>query len=123
MLNLTRCTMVEIASLLPEARRAGLVFSPSTELYAALENGELIGMCGVVWYQRHCKLKNDYVIPSQRRKGYLDEMLDFRFNLARQRGLGYAEGTCTPLALGTWLKRGAVIVKRYSIHTKVRLIL
>lgn len=109
-------TLDEIQSWVKDAKRAGLCFSPSTRLYAAYatDTGHLIGFCGMAVYGRKVKMKNDYVLPEHRRKGYGRGMLKARLLMARNRGIGVAEATCTRMSRDLYLSEGATVVREYE---------
>ncbi len=111
----------DFQEMMNAGRKEGLVFSPSTELYAAMFGEVVVGMCGIVWYTNHAKAKNDYVKPEYRGRGYYLAMFNWRIERARQRGCRWIGATCTAAALPEWLKHGAIILNRYQRYTKVRL--
>ncbi len=116
-------TMAAISAFIPEARRSGLIFSPSTELYGLWLDTKLIGMAGLVRYATHWKLKNGFILPTFRRHGYYSRLLDYHLKMARNHGIPYVEATCTAMSLPQWLRRGALIIHRFKAVTKVRLML
>lgn len=99
------------------------MFSDSTELYLADVGGEVVGMCGVVWYHTHCKFKNDYIKHEHRCRGYYRQMFDQRLAMARAKGCKHIDATCTDKSLPEWLRRGAVVVRKYRKYTQVRITL
>ena len=103
------------------ARKEGLYFSGGTELYLANIGEEIVGMCGINWYRDHCKFKNDWVKPECRRRGYWNQMMNLRIQMAMNRNCRFIDATCTKIALPGWLKRGAVIIKKFQTYTKVKL--
>jgi len=118
-MKLKPCTPDDIAGLMPLAKKEGLYFSSSTQLYSAWVDSVLVGFCGIVWYKRHCKFKSDFVLPVYRRKGYYSEMMKIKFDMAKN--MDYITATCTKSSLPIWLKLGAKITKQYSDVTTVRL--
>jgi len=123
MLSIKPCTMDAVSGFILDARRSGLVFSKSTEMYGIWLEENLIGMCGLVRYRNHWKFKNDYIIPEYRRRGYCREALIIRLDMARAQGARFIEATCTEMSISIWLKLGAVIMHQYKLYTKVRLII
>lgn len=121
MLELKSCTEQDIAPFKRDMIRSGLVFGRSTELFKAIDNGVIIGFCGIVWRKTHAKFKDDYVLPEFRRRGYFKGMISIRIQMVKANGLQTIKATCTPLALPYWLSSGAVITKEYSKYTSVRL--
>ncbi len=122
MLEIVPCVAADVESLIVAGRKEGLAFSPSTELFMARLNGVIVGLCGIVHYRGHSKLKNFYVLPAHRRQGYFRQMLDFLLIKAREAQSKYVEATATALSLPEFLNRGATVKRTYKAgYTAVRL--
>jgi len=115
------CTEKDILPFKRDMSRSGLVFSKNTKLFKAVDNGVIVGVCGIVWYKTHAKFKDDYTLPEFRGNGYFKRMMALRIEMVKGHGLQTITATCTPAALPYWLKLGAVVTNRYQKYTSVRL--
>ena len=105
-----------------DLRGSGLVFNDSTDYYGFYENGKIIAITGIMWYQNKAIFKNHYVIPARRGRGLFKRMLDYSITEAKSRGIEYIEATCTRYSIKEYLIRGSVILTRYKNGcVKVRL--
>jgi len=98
-----------------EARAAKVgTVGTTTELYRLDVDDRPIGMCGMIWKKPRPRLKNAFITPAYRGRGYYARMLDFRLELARRRGYIEVEATCTRRSLPEMMRRGAVYVRHYK---------
>jgi GNAT superfamily N-acetyltransferase len=98
-----------------EARAAKVgTVGTTTELYRLDVADRAIGICGMMWKKPRPRLKNAYITPAYRGRGYYARMLDFRLELARRRGCLEVEATCTRRSLPEMMRRGAVYVRHYK---------
>jgi len=107
--RLLATTPDNLRPLILAGRQEGLVFRPGTYLYRIAVDGETVGMAG--WKlkgSRRIELRNSYILPEYRGRGYYHEALDLRLEMARERGHWQVEANCTPASLPTFLKRGFV---------------
>ena len=112
----------KVMPLLREMKKEGLTdFSHGTVFYGAWTDGQLVGVGGLVLYRRSCKIKSVYVVPAMRRQGCHRQMLDHLIGLAKQAGKEHINATVTAAALPEYLRRGAIVVRRYQKYTSVRL--
>ena len=113
-------TEADVVRSMPLIRKAGLYFSPSTQLYLVQDDEKPVGACGIVWFATSCKFKNQYVQPVYRGKGYFRAIMDFSIQEALNRGIHVVDATCTLMSVNEYIKRGAVIVHRYKTAGLVR---
>lgn len=118
LLKLRKTTIEELSHKysIKDAKKASLVFSDSTIYFEAIrwEDNAGLGFCG--YQAKGCIyiMKNDYIIPKYRNKGYGQAMLERRINMARIMGFMKARATCTNMSLGYYIKKGFMIVKTYK---------
>ena len=97
-----------------EAEKAQLVFCTQTVyygLFVGLKNDILAGFAGIRMYGNKVVMKNDYIFPEYRKKGYNTKLLKYRLQITR--GVK-AEATCTPMSLSLYLKQGFREVKKFK---------
>jgi len=103
-----------------EAKKSGLVFCKSTNLYGLFVEGELVSFSGIIIMPKKAIFKNQFVPKKYRGRGYFKRMLDFRLQLCKKLQINIIEATCTPMSIKEYLKRGFKVVKQYKVYTKVR---
>ncbi len=106
-------------SFVLDAKRHGLTFCKTQELYGCFVECEMVGFCGVIYYKKSVTMKSQYIAPEHRGSGYFKKCLAFSINNALDRGIFIARAHCTPMSLDEYLKNGFVVVKRYNKYTKV----
>ena len=111
--------IIDIHQYLPEAKKAGLVFCDNTVMFGVYDGAKLMSFCGMLFYANKVILKNAYVPAEHRSKGLYKYMMQSMMNVARDRGIKKAEGTCTKMSLPHCLKIGFRIIKEYKEYTKV----
>lgn len=121
--------------LVKEAEKEHLCFSNHTEYYGIYDNdcigclqcmpncnrGEekLIGITGIVFLKDKAKLKNHYILPEYRGRGYFKKALDWSIEMVKTKGIHIIEANCTDMSINEYLKRGAKIIKEYKICKQV----
>ena len=86
----------------------------TTELYVLMDGDIPAGLCGVIWHSKTCKFKNAYVSASYRGCGYYKDMLEFRLDLAKKRGMKQVDAICTYMSIKEFQKRGAYLVRYHK---------
>ena len=105
------------------AESEGLIFRKRTEYQGLYVDGELVGFAGILWQGEKATFKSSYILPAERRKGYHELIEDYRYMLAKRRGVKAIEAGCTDMHLPAVLRRGFQITGKTAdgIYTKVRL--
>lgn len=103
-----------IADLIEQGKKEGLIFNNSTRYYQVFAGGKLVGMTGMSWKGKTVYLKNHFILPEYRRQGFFKGIMDLSIQIAKENGFTKIEATCTPLSIGEYMKRGAVIVKEFK---------
>lgn len=96
-----------------------LAFCKNTDYFGLYDSGVFVGFAGLLLYPNKAVDKNIYVLPDYRGNGYFKAWLDWRAEYLKRNGINKIEATCTAMSLREYLKRGAVVVKRYRLYTKV----
>lgn len=113
----------ELANLMQLAKREGLFFNKSTNIYwGAFVKENLIGFCGVMLSKNKATLKNAFVLKKYRGCGVYTQLNAHRFEYIRSIGVTVIEANVTETSLPYHLKNGAQVVRVYNNCKKVRYI-
>ncbi len=102
------------------ARRCGLTFCKSTDMYGAFVGPRMQGFTGLLFYRQKVIFKNHFVLPEFRWQGIFQQMLTWSIDRAVERGIEVGEACCTAASLPEYLRRGFVVMQRFKSCTKVR---
>ena len=91
-----------------------IVFSNHTNYYGLFDDNKLVAITGIVFYKNSVKFKNHYVPMENRGKGYFKILLDFSIKVAIKNNAKKIMATCTDKSINEYLKRGAIIVRKYK---------
>jgi hypothetical protein len=104
-------------------RKLGLSFSVLTHYYGCFRDGKLVGVTGILWYQKKAVFKNHYVFPEFRNTGVFNSLFEHSVILVKEKRLKLVEANCSQMSLPLYLKMGATVKKQFKDWTKVELIL
>lgn len=117
-----RITIDEALQFRQAGQREGLAgFSPNAEYYGITVGDRIVAITSIQYFAHHAKFNNHYVVPEHRRQGLLKLMMNFSIAEVLKRGISIVTATCTEKSLPEYLKRGAVVTKRYKYFTAVQL--
>ena len=116
-------TKEEVEHLLVAGKKSGLCFCSSTEYFGYFHNDELVAMTGLIVYANKLVFKNSFVLEAHRRTGIYRKLFNYRVEVARSKGIGKIEATCTRMSLPMWISEQAEIIAEYKYYTKVRITL
>ena len=101
----------EVEPYIEMAKKEGLIFCSKTQYIGLFRGDKLLAMAGMLIYPTRVVMKNDYVLPEQRRKGLHKALMLYRISRFRDRAL---EATCTPMSLNNYLRFGFKRVKEFK---------
>jgi len=105
----------EIEPIIAKAKKAGLIFNNSTNIYFGyFINKNIVGFCGLMTLKNKAILKNGFVLKDYRNKGIYSKLNVERFNYIKSLGINIIEGNVTDKSIGYHLKNGAKIIKEYK---------
>lgn len=93
----------------------GLYFSKSTDIFKVFNEEKVhIGFTGLMVKGRKARLKNSFVFPEFRRRGYFDLMIRERIGMAKMMGCTKADCIVTGMSKGWYDKNGWRMIREYS---------
>lgn len=120
-LNYFHCQITDLETYIADAKKAGLIFYPSTELYLVKRQELVVGFCGFKWHKLTVKLKNIYVLPKYRLQGICREIIRWQINKSKETGIKTIKATCTDSSLHEFIKQGFSVTKEFKKYTSVEL--
>ncbi len=91
-----------------------LSFNKWCRYYAYYLDHKVVGFCAIRFYKEKGILRYGYVLPEFRRKGIHSQMTLARLSIMRAAGLKVAQSNCTQMSLGSMLKLGATVVRKFD---------
>jgi GNAT superfamily N-acetyltransferase len=105
----------DLLALFADARRHKVIYKPGTALWGMWDGDTLIAMAGLYPLgPRTVELKSAYVQPDYRGQGLHGALIDYRLDVARERGFSYAISRCNAGSLPGLLHRGFTVKRAYK---------
>jgi hypothetical protein len=93
------------------AQEADLTFCKQTHLYGVWDEENLVGFFGILGYSNKNIVKNIYIPPGERGKGYFKAMMDWCMVYEPHKR---KEASCTPMSIREFIARGFVVGRKYK---------
>lgn len=110
-------TLEDLQPLKEAAIKDGILFPKKRLVFLGIKNdNKLLGFGGLSFNKKTKRgvIKCDYIIPTERRKGYASKILDVKLEVFKQLGIKYIEAHCTKAAVNIHVRKGAIINKVYK---------
>jgi hypothetical protein len=110
-MEIREVTLNDIKQYKSEAEKSDLTFCLNTRYYGLFNNNELVSFIGILFYANKNIIKNIYVPPANRGKGYFKKMLDYCMSVEAHKR---KEASCTPMSINQFLKIGFKVMRKYK---------
>lgn len=114
-IQLSSASIDDLAPYKKEMVQAGLFFAKTTQYFKVLnETGDHIGFTGLMIKSKKARMKNSFVFPEFRRRGYFDAIQIERIGISRMLGCTKADVIATAMSKGWYDKSGWRLIKTYK---------
>ena len=111
---ITQIKREDIEHLVPLAKKDGLVFCDKTIYYAMVVENEIRGFTGILFYKNKAVLKNHFVLPEYKGRGYFKTLFFYSLIVIKEMRIKVIEATATDMSIRTYLKVNFKIVKKFK---------